>query len=145
MSQVSRRKVAKEIENKILETLLEAISTIKTSKEVNLFLSDLLSPVEKIMISKRLAIAALLSKGYDYETIKDLIKVSQATIAKVSVTMSINNGYSVVINKISRSESTREFWHDIERLLSRMSFTTETFKPDEDLKRIYNHKRKTLV
>lgn len=145
MSQVSRRRVPKEIENKIFETLLEAVSKVKSSKEVNSFLSDLLSPVEKIMIAKRLAIAALLSKGYDYETIKDLIKVSQSTIAKVSITMSINNGYNVVINKISRSENTREFWQEIERLLHRMSIAKDTFKPDDDLERIFGHKRKTLV
>lgn len=145
MSQVSRRKVSKEIENKIFETLLEAVSTVKSSNEVRSFLSDLLSPVEKIMIAKRLAIAALLSRGYSYEAIKDLLKVSQTTIAKVSITMSINNGYWNVINKISKSEKSREFWQDIERLLNRMSIANNTFKEDDDLKRIFGHKRKTLV
>lgn len=145
MSQVSRRKVPKEIENKIFDTLLEAISTVKSAREVSSFLSDLLSPVEKIMIAKRLAIAALLSKGYNYETIKDLIKVSQTTIAKVSITMSLNNGYRNVIDKISKSEKSREFWQDIERLLNRMSIANNTFKDDEGLKRIFKHKRKTLV
>ena len=145
MSQVSRRKVSKEIENKIFETLLEAISSIKSQKEINAFLSDLLSPVEKIMIAKRLAIAVLLSKGYSYETIKDLVKVSQTTIAKVSIAMNLNNGYRDVIDKISKSERTREFWQDIERMLNRMSITNNTFKPDENLKSILSHKRKTLV
>lgn len=145
MSQVSRRKVPKEIENKIFDTLLEAISTVKSTKDVSSFLSDLLSPVEKIMIAKRLAIAALLSKGYNYETIKDLIKVSQTTIAKISITMSLNNGYRDVIDKISKSEKTRDFWQGVERLLNQMAIANNIFKSDDDLKRILRHKRKTLV
>lgn len=71
MSIVSRRKVSDRIENQINQTFWEAISKLTSKEEVTLFLNDLLSPTEKIVLAKRLAIAVLLSKGYGYESIPE--------------------------------------------------------------------------
>ena len=127
------------------ETFWEAISKVKSKSEVQSFLSDLLSPVERTMIAKRLAIAALLLRGHGYENIKDLLKVSGATIAKVSAVINTNTGYKMVVNKIATSESTREFWQDVENLLYRMSAPGRVFLPEETVKYKLKHKRKTLV
>jgi|SRR3989344_1541850 len=145
MPLVSRRKLYKEIETRMYETFWEAISKVKSKSEVQSFLSDLLSPVERTMIAKRLAIAALLLRGHGYENIKDLLKVSGATIAKVSAVINTNTGYKMVVNKIATSESTREFWQDVENLLYRMSAPGRVFLPEETVKYKLKHKRKTLV
>lgn len=142
MSQVSKRKIQPEIELRIYETLWEAFSKLNSSSEIKSFLGDLLSPIEKIMIAKRLAIAALLSRKYDYENIKDLLKVSSATISKVSITLNFNKGYRLAIEKVARSEATREFWQDIESLLYRLSSTKNVFIPEGFIKKKLNHKRK---
>ncbi|MBI2599217.1 hypothetical protein HYW40_03290, partial [Candidatus Curtissbacteria bacterium] len=121
MPLVSKRKLSKNIEERMFETLWEAISKLNSKQDIQSFLADLLSPVEIQMIAKRMAIAALLARGYGYESIQDIIKVSDATVAKVSRALNNNPGYKIAINKIARSEATQEFWHDIENLVYRLS------------------------
>ena len=75
MSQVSKRFVHKQVESKMYETLFEALKHLKSKEEIQSFLADLLSPIEKTMLAKRLAIAALLMRNYDYQTIMDMLKV----------------------------------------------------------------------
>ena len=145
MPLVSKRKLQKDIEAKMYETFWEAISKVKSKSEVQGFLSDLLSPVESTMVAKRLAIAALLLRGYGYENIMNLLKVSGATIAKVSAVLNANTGYKIAINKIAMSEATREFWQDIENLLYRLSAPGKTFLPKEIVKAKLRHKRKSLL
>lgn len=145
MSRVSKRILNKQIEQQIFETLWEAISQVKNKGDVKLFLNDLLTPVERIMVAKRLAIAILLLRGKDYETIIDLLKVSNETISKVSLILKINNGYRIAINKIIRTEAGRQFWRDVENLLYRLGTPGKAFLPEEVIKRQLGHKKKTLV
>lgn len=145
MPLVSKRKIPQDIEEKMYETLWEAISQLRSRGEIQKFLNDLLSPVERQMIAKRIAIAALLMKGYGYEAIQDILKVSDATVAKVSMALNNNQGYKIAINKIARSEATREFWQEVENLFYRMSSPGKVFLPEEVVKRKLGHKRKTLL
>lgn len=145
MSQVSRRKLHKSVEEKIYNTLWEAVAKLNSDEEIKLFLNDLLSPTERTMIAKRLAIASLLAKGHTYDVIKDLLKVSQETVAKVSIAMSQSSGYISTINKIAKSEATREFWKDIESALYRISSPGKVFMPENAIKYKLGHKKKTLV
>ena len=145
MPLVSKKIPRSEVQTKITETFLEAISNLRTKNDIQLFLSDLLSPVERIMLSKRLAIAVLLVRGHTYESIKDILKVSQETVSKVSLTLNNNKGYKIVINKIQRSESMREFWQDIENIVHRLGSTHDVLAPDSLVKKKLGHRRKTLV
>lgn len=145
MSQVSKRKVHEKIEFKIFETFWQAFTHLKSRAHAQLFLDDILYPTEKIMVAKRLAIASLLLKNYDYESIKNILKVSQGTVSKVALTLKFNKGYTTIINKIQRSEVVKEFWQTIERIGHR--FITKQYQtaPDEVLKKKLGHQKKTLV
>ncbi|OGD85851.1 hypothetical protein A3B51_03270 [Candidatus Curtissbacteria bacterium RIFCSPLOWO2_01_FULL_41_18] len=145
MSRVSKKILNKQIEEQMFETLWEAISQVKDKGDVKLFLNDLLTPVERIMAAKRLAIAILLLRGKDYETIIDLLKVSNETISKVSLILKVNNGYRIAVNKLVRTEAGRQFWRDIESLLYRLGTPGKAFLPEEVIKRQLGHKKKTLV
>lgn len=145
MSQVSRRKVQLSIENKIYNTLFEAIAKLRSEKEIQEFLNDLLSPTERIMVAKRLAIAALLLKGYQYETISDILKVSSTTIGKVSIALSVNKGYKIAIQKVADSEATRAFWQDVQSLVYRLSSPGKVFMPEGAIKYKLGHEKKTLL
>jgi len=100
VAQVSRRLLNKQIEQQIFETLWEAISQLKNKTEIQIFLTDLVTPTERIVLAKRLAIAVLLLKNTNYETIKDLIKVSGETISKVALTLKMSNGYRMRLTKL---------------------------------------------
>lgn len=145
MPQVSKRILSKEIEAKIAETLLEAVSQLRTKSEVADFLQDLLSPVEKIMISKRLAIAVLLLKGWEYPAIKDFLKVSNATVAKISIILKDNVGYKIAVDKVAKTEAGREFWKDVVKMIHRVGTIKDTFIDDEVLNKKFKFKRKTLL
>lgn len=66
-----------------LDALYTAASSVKGRDAVKLFLRDLLTPSERIMLGRRVIIARLILKGETYEAIRHRMKVGQATIAKV--------------------------------------------------------------
>ena len=145
MAQVSKRKINNKIESKMYETLWQAFSQLSYKGDIQLFLNDILSPTEKIMIAKRLAIASLLSRNYDYETIKNLIKVSQGTVAKIVLSLKFRNGYKIAIDKIARSEAAKDFWQDIENLLYRLGNPRITLASDRFIRKKLGLKKGTLI
>jgi len=105
MSQISKYPISKQISDRIFEIFLNTFVKIKSKGEADEFISDLLTPTEKIMLAKRLAIAFLLEKNYDYRAIQKLIRVSAGTIASVNLTLHLGStGYKNLISKIVKEE-----------------------------------------
>lgn len=105
MSQISKYPISKQISNRIFEIFLNTFVNIKNKEEADEFISDLLTPTEKIMLAKRLAIAFLLEKNYDYRSIQKLIRVSTGTIASVNLSLHLGSaGYKKLISKIVKVE-----------------------------------------
>lgn len=71
-------------QTELLDDLIEAFTHLKSREEVAAFMVDLMTGAEVKNFSKRLRIAKLLLAGKDYDSIRKLVKVSFATIAKVS-------------------------------------------------------------
>lgn len=105
MTQVSKYPISKPIADRIFEVFLKSLVKIRDQKEADQFISDLLTPTEKIMLAKRLAIAFLLQKGYDYRTIQKIIRVSTPTITSVSMAIQHGSeGYKNLIQRILKEE-----------------------------------------
>lgn len=110
MPQVSRRPLSRNTEKQIFSIFFQSLAKLSNPDDIQKFLFDLLGPVERTMLAKRLAIAMLLAKGYRYEAIKDMLKVSQETIARVNISLNYSGqGYNIVIKKALRDEK----WEDI--------------------------------
>ena len=121
MSQVSKRVLKPEIEERLFKNFWELFANIKNPKDIQLFLEDYLSPTEKVMLAKRMAIALLFSKGYDHRSISSLLKVSTSTVNNIARTLRMKgNGYKIVIQKYLQKESTKEFFQELERLIYRL-------------------------
>src|SRR3990167_2485025 len=121
MSQVSKRVLKPEIEERLFKNFWELFANSKNPKDIQLFLEDYLSPTEKVMLAKRMAIALLFSKGYDHRSISSLLKVSTSTVNNIARTLRIKgNGYKIVIQKYLQKESTKEFFQELERLIYRL-------------------------
>jgi uncharacterized protein YerC len=144
MPQVSRRRLPKQVEERIYESFYKAI-TLLGKEGADLFYNDLLTKTEKVMIPKRLAIAILLSKGRTYAEIKDRLNVTQSTIVSVAKTLEYSEGYKLAIKKLEKSEAWREMWQDIERTLYRFNSPGRAFIDEEVIKHKLGHKKKTLV
>lgn len=82
--QVSKQKLNETIKNQIDEIFYQLIADIKSSNEARRVFSDLLTDTEQQALVKRLAISIFLDKGRSYENIKNILKVSSATIATVN-------------------------------------------------------------
>lgn len=121
MTQVSRRPIHKDVEKRMLEIFKNTISYLSTSEDIEDFLNDFLSPVEKIMLAKRLSIAVLLAKGYTYPEIEEVLRVTPSTIATVSLNLKYSGkGYKKMVQKIISSEKRDEFWQKIEDILAKI-------------------------
>ncbi len=122
MSRISRRILNKELENYIFELFIKTISDLKSDEEIRNFIEDLLSPSEKLMLIKRLAIAILLSKGYTYDAIDATLKVSRPTIMRVSISLKFGkSGYQQVVEKIVKRQKKEQLLDTIEELLIKLT------------------------
>lgn len=144
MAQVSRRPLDKDIEGRIYESFYKAVGLLN-EKEARAFINDLLTPTEKIMLPKRLAIAILLSRGWNYDAIRDTLKVTQTTVSSVYKVLSFSTGLRLAIEKLSANQAWQEWWQGIEKLLYRLSSPGKVFMEEGVIKHKLGHKRKTLI
>lgn len=95
------------ISEKVYEVFVNSVKNTKSSGEVVDFLDDLLTPVEKIMLAKRVAIAfLLLEDNFGYEYISKTLKVSRGTIARVnSVLITQGKGYKQILGNMLRNKA----------------------------------------
>lgn len=115
MTQVSKRHLQREVEERILDLFWNSLAMLSTKKEVAMFLDDLLSPTEKLMLAKRLSIAFMLAKGYDYPSINNRLKVSDPTIWNVKTSLTYKGkGYKMAIQKIMSKENWEKFWQELD-------------------------------
>lgn len=127
MAQVSKYPLSKTTEFRLYSLFWEAIADLKNPAKAEEFFNDLLTPTEKVMLSKRLAIAVMLIKGYDYSSIRSILKVSPTTIGAVSLWLKYSGkGYRDTVEKLLKKERVREIVDTIDSLL-------ETIKPQRTL------------
>lgn len=120
MPQVSKYPVSKEVQERMFEIFWETIAGLENAQKASEFFHDLLTPTEKIMLAKRLAIALLLIKGYDYRSIVNTLKVSPTTIGNVRLWLqTAGSGYRKAVEKIIKSEKQEEFFEKIEEVISK--------------------------
>lgn len=119
MAQISKYPISKEVEERIFKILLKTIADLHDSLEINDFLEDFLSPIEKIMLAKRLSIAVMLAKGYDYNQIIKILRVSPSTISGIAISLKYAGvGYKKVVEKILREEKIEEFWGKVDDVIN---------------------------
>ena len=109
MSQVSKYPIQKDVYNEIFNTFLETIAGLITKEQVSSFFDEFLTPTEKIMFAKRLAVGILIAEKYDYTEIKNLLKVSSATIAAFSTYYKYGENYRRIIDKIRADKRIKNF------------------------------------
>lgn len=111
MSQVSKYPIRNSVFDRIFEIFIKTLINVRNDDEAQALASDFFTPTERIMLSKRLAIALLLEKEYDYRSIKELLKVSTGTITSVNNARRFGkNGYKNIVSKIVKEEAINDFF-----------------------------------
>jgi len=105
MSQVSSQYIDNKVKRKIERLFSYCIKQCRDDNTVAEFVDDLLTPTEKIMLAKRVAIALMILKKNTYEEIKNKLKVSKSTIWKVSTWLSAKGkGYRKLLSEVIKTE-----------------------------------------
>ena len=144
MPQISRRPLDRETANRLFESFFRTIGLLNR-QDAELFLDDLLTRTERVMLAKRLAISILLDAGKTYQHIKELLNVSQSTITAVGKTLELSGGYRRAIEKLKKSERWKEFWQELERFHFQNVNARYTFSEEDEIKRKLGHRKKTLI
>lgn len=106
MTHISKKSVDGKILEKIYDFLVIALTDIKNKGEMRAFLDSLITPTEKIMLAKRLAIVYLISENVSLGKISEMLAVTPSTICKIKVWLKIEGaGYSNAMEKIKKSEN----------------------------------------
>lgn len=114
MAQVSKYPISKNIGDRIFDVFIKSLIKVRSAEDAQNLASDLFSPIEKIMFAKRLSIAFLLMKGYQYREINKLLRVSLTTIASVNRSLNYgSNGYRTILDRISKEERLEDFFSSI--------------------------------
>lgn len=122
MGRISRRKIDPEIEERIFEIFWDYLATLRKSEEINEFLISLLSFTEQVMLSKRLAIALLLARGYNYRDIDETLKVSTSTVGTVHKQILVGAlGYKKAVERILKREKMENLFNNLDELLIKLS------------------------
>ncbi len=121
MPQISLRKMDPEIEKRTLEVFVNVLVNSKASINPSSFIDIFLTPTEKIMLAKRVAITILIKRGYSYELIKDYLKVSQSTVSGMVNQLKISAQIDqVAIDKVILNKDIKKVMSDFEYGLSKL-------------------------
>jgi uncharacterized protein YerC len=147
MSQVSKYPISSDVAERIFGIFIKSFSSLKNKTEVEKFVYDLFTPTEKVMFAKRIAIAFLLLKGYQYRHISGILRVSLGTISSVQLSLKAGKGsYEEVLTRIMREENLEKVFVDtLEKIISIPAKSTKgggTYRYMRDELRKYSKSRK---
>ena len=83
----SRFVLSEDLLEKIFDLFFEVMGNTSSKNEFRKIFFDLLTPAERIMLAKRVAIIYLLLKKIEYYNICDRLKVSSATVSRIALLM----------------------------------------------------------
>lgn len=105
MTKVSRLRVDPKHLGFFLNNFWSLITLLEDKEHVKNFLKDLLTHTEMKMLAKRIQVAKMLLEGYDYRAIRNYVKVTDVTIAKISNVLEIgSNGLKLAISHLQKIE-----------------------------------------
>lgn len=119
MPHVSRKPISEDLYKEITQELWWLLTSIKDEKEMRIFLGDLLTGTEKVMLAKRLALANLILRGRDWKEICDFLNLSSSTVNKMKRWLEgSGSGFRIALKKLEKKERWEEFWERVDEILS---------------------------
>lgn len=118
MSQVSKFQLREDVWNRIFDFFIETLINIKNKQRLESFVDNFFTPTEKIVFAKRLAAAVMVSKENSYESIRETLRISPPTIARMSMHLKDKEGgLSRVVEDILRKDATKIIWEEFASLM----------------------------
>lgn len=97
----------KKLKTPSVDSLFEAILSLKNTEECYSFFEDICTINELLSLSQRFAVAQMLRKDKTYLEITEETGASTATISRVNRSLNYgNDGYDMVLQRILPKENT---------------------------------------
>ncbi|OGF81572.1 hypothetical protein A2924_02385 [Candidatus Giovannonibacteria bacterium RIFCSPLOWO2_01_FULL_44_16] len=116
MPHVSRRKLKKKVFKKISSELSDFITKASSSQEIGWIFRELLTPTEKIMFSKRLALFLMLERRYSFASIGRTLKITPQTVVRFWKKTK-EPGYAPLVKRVEKNKKGIGFLKDLEEML----------------------------
>jgi uncharacterized protein YerC len=104
MPHLSQRKLEKDHFLQINKQLYKILEGLVRNNNTKVFLNEILTKTEKVMIAKRLATIAMLDKGESSYSIEKMLKISSSTVIKMSHKFG-EGDYNALIKEMKRYKS----------------------------------------
>lgn len=109
----SRFVLSEDLLEKLFDLFFEVVGNQSSKSEFKKIFVDLLTPAERIMLAKRVAIIYLLMKKIEYYNICDRLKVSPSTVAKYSLLMEKSEGIVSTSKEIVKIDKVKIFLEEV--------------------------------
>jgi len=110
MPHVSKNRLRKGDEEKLLESLKVVLSKIDKTEDVDSFLYSLLSDTEQLMIAKRLAIIVMLKEGLPESTVAHALHVTRETVSRLKMKSELKEaGYNLALKVLEQQKQLETF------------------------------------
>lgn len=130
MTQVSRLPLPKDLEEQMYSIFRRSLAGLTREEEIAELLDDLLTPTEKVMLAKRLAIAVLLEKGYDQRAIHRIMRVSTSTVSAVNFWRKHKGaGYRRIGERVKREQAWQDFLGKVDKWVASFSRMSKSIYP----------------
>lgn len=113
MVQLSKQKLKPPILDKLFILLFDVLGKKRNQIEFNNLINGLFSPVEKVMIAKRVAILFLLVQEEEWNTIREILHVSLSTVSKCQMMLLGNVEMNKVFNCLLRRKEADIFFDEL--------------------------------
>ena len=116
---MSQYKVSDEVLDKIFNLFIEVIGRSKNKSHIYTTMFDILSPVERLMLAKRITIMYLVRKGISYDIICEILKVSTSTVSKYVFLLERSKGIRSTLDILINDANMKVFFKELFGLLYR--------------------------
>src|SRR3989344_584455 len=105
MPHVSRYKLTPSTEQELIKTLELVLTKISKEEDLSDFLLALLTPTERIMLAKRLAIIILLKEGLTESSIASALHVTRITVSRLQFFQEARGkGYDIALEILKKEK-----------------------------------------
>jgi uncharacterized protein YerC len=112
MSNISKKKLEKEISDKIHNRFIKTMVDLRGNKG-SVFVEELFTPTEKIIFAKRLAGLLMLAQDVSSYKVSKLLRLSLSTTARMRIDYE-SNKYSSVAEIVKKKKDRDKFWAELE-------------------------------
>lgn len=114
MPQVSRNKLHKKTEKELIKNLNLVFVNIGNNEEMLLFLDNLLTDTEKLMLAKRFAVVVLINENFSDTQIAEMLHMTRMTVSKIRYFYEARGrGFKIALKKLEKNKQTE----NLKRLL----------------------------